>query len=122
MLTGTQSNMKVDQNNMKPVDDLANEINGWKAKYGEHNVHQADIESDEGILTYIIRKPGRKEIDAMAHHKSNNDVTKANNVLISNCILHGDKDIIERDGDVYAEVLLKISALVKKRESAIKKL
>ena len=105
------------------MEGLENLVQEWKARYGENNITQLDITLDNDRQeTYIVRKPGRKEIEAVGQHSINKDVSKANNVLIANCVLHGDKELIESDGDVYATILEQLSFLMKKREVAIKKL
>ena len=105
------------------MEGLETLIQEWKGRYGEHNISQVDITLDnDKVETYIIRKPGRKEIEAVGQHSINKDVSKANNVLIANCVLHGNKELIETDGDVYATILEQLSFLMKKREATIKKL
>ncbi|MFA9212478.1 MAG: hypothetical protein ACEQSR_01340 [Candidatus Methylacidiphilales bacterium] len=102
---------------------LENKILEFKAKYGEKNVYQVDIKlDDEQVESYIIRKPGRKEMEAVAQHSVNKDVTKANNILIANCVLEGNKELIETDGDIYTTLLSNISGLMKTRQVSLKKL
>lgn len=106
----------------------------WKAKYGEDAcrlvsiVLKPEAKDDQGNIIpeekadYIIRVPGRAELEAVGQHGIDKNVSKANQVLISNCVLSGDRDLIEKDGSVYATVLDHINSLIRKRESSIKKL
>lgn len=113
-----------------PEDVLA-----WKAKYGEDKIRESVVtvspaEYDEKgkeikpeeTETYVIRVPGRSEVEAVGQHGKNNDLAKANAVLIKNCVLHGNLDLIEKDGSVYGSVLGDIAKLLQKKNTVLKKL
>jgi hypothetical protein len=111
------------------------QIQAWKAKYGEDLIREIEVviaesEFDEkGALTkpeewgqYIVRIPGRTEVEVMAQHMVNKDITKHNAVLVSNCVLHGDMDLLNRDARVFSGVVSELGKLVAVRKTRVKKL
>lgn len=96
----------------------------WKQQYGEHNVFEVEVEEDgeRPAARFVIRRPGRLVVDSVANHGVKKDIVNANKVLTKNCVLGGDMDIMENEGDVYEEVLKQLSELTQKRKSSIKKL
>lgn len=99
------------------------QLSQWKAKYGEHNLRSAIVETQGGKAEeYVIRVPGRAELEAVGRHGANKDIAKANQVLISNCVLHGNTQLFDTDGTVYAAILDELSRLMRKAEVAVKKL
>lgn len=103
---------------LQPVSPEA--ILAAKAKYGENRLKLIGIEVDGKDIDYLLRKPGRSVIEAVARHKG--DITAANKVLLTNCVLAGDADALDQDGDVYAQVLKHISGMMRGAKSTVKKL
>lgn len=99
------------------------QIKDWKAKYGENSLTQVTIKGDDGAsYDYIIRRPARREMNAMGNHATKNDPSKVNDVLIKNCVLHGDTDVFDQDGSIYLTLVNKITQMMSVRESEVKKL
>jgi hypothetical protein len=98
-------------------------IDAWKAKYGKHSLTQITVIGDQGeTYEFILREPGRTTLDATASFGSKKDYAGANKVLISNCVLAGDKDAIDNIGSVYTAVLDEIGKLQKQKQVEVKKL
>lgn len=81
-----------------------------------------DVIDEPSVARFIIRKPSRTEMDAVGELGIKKELTKANKMLISNCVLGGDMDILEMDGTVYGEVIANIEKMMSARKSSLKKL
>jgi hypothetical protein len=90
----------------------------WEAQYGKHCISDLSVEIDGN---YVVRKPDRTVLKAIGSHAQKNDVDKVNDVLIKNCVLGGDMEALDKDGQVYLEVLETINLLKTKAKSTIKK-
>lgn len=99
------------------------QIQDWKAKYGEHSLSQVIISGDnDGKHEFIIRRPGRRELDAIGRHGANNEADKVNNTLINNCVLHGDKTLLDNNGAIYLRLIAELTKLMSQSEAEVKKL
>lgn len=108
---------------LKKVGDITQEeIDAWKAKYGKNSLTQVSVESNGENYEFIIKRPGRTVLDAIAEYGMKKEVTKANKVMVTSCVLAGDMEAMENDGAVYGAVLQEISALMEKTQTAVKKL
>lgn len=117
---------------MEPTQD---QIQAWKARYGEGRVKLAKVlmkpakRDGNGkelepaqYAKYVIRVPGRAEINAIGRHGNKGDVEKVNDVFVKNCVLFGDMDLLDADGTVYASLLDKFKTLMHKREVELEEL
>lgn len=94
----------------------------WEAKYGKKRISDLEIETSDGdVARFVIRKPDRQVLEAMGKYAAAKNVSATNKVLISNCVLGGDMEALEKDGEVYIEVLEQLNALKKKAKSTVKK-
>ncbi|MBX7204149.1 MAG: hypothetical protein K1X81_01880 [Bacteroidia bacterium] len=108
---------------MEGTNYTPDEVVQWKAKYGENNLRSVTIKTADGQEEeYVLRVPGRAELEAVGRHGANKDVSKANQVLITNCVLRGNTELFDKDGTVYAAVLDELSKLMRKAEATVKKL
>lgn len=123
--------------NKKPAfaevtDDM---IQGWKASHGDANGEITSVEiplRDAHTLDekpehipkagFILAVPSRTVIDRVAELGDKREILQANKVLIANCVLAGDMDLLERDGNVYTAVLQEIQKLQRSRVASVKKL
>lgn len=103
-------------------------IQGWKAKHGDaegciynHEIKLGD-DKDSPVIGFYLCVPSRTVVDRVAELGLQKQIASANKVLIANCVLAGDMDVLERDGNVYEDVLSEIQKLQKKRTSSVKKL
>lgn len=93
----------------------------WEAKYGKKRIKEIALESEDGTFRYVLRKPGRNVMDAIAK-AGEKDVAAANRIFINNCVLGGDMEAIELDGDIYLTILQEIAALTTEKKIKVKKL
>lgn len=92
----------------------------WEAKYGKKRLHDIELETEDGSFRYVLRKPGRNVMEAVAK-AGDKDISAANKIFISNCVLGGDMEAIDLDGDVYLTVLGEIAALTTQKKIKVKK-
>jgi hypothetical protein len=96
-------------------------IQDCKAKYSEKRLRLIEVKSADGsAYEFLLRKPNKNVIDACSRLKG--DVAGTNKILIANCVLGGDNDAFENDGDVYGEVMKQLGGFMKGATSSIKKL
>lgn len=115
------------------------DIQDWKARHGAEGLSEVTIKplpkvnyDEEGNETtipgegpeakFVIKTPTRSVMDLTAQHGLNKNVTASNKVLINNCVLGGDMEIMERNGAVYSHLLNEINKLVVIKEVEVKKL
>lgn len=99
------------------------EIDNHAAKVGGvRNLREIIIETDDEIdFHYLVKKPSRSVIQAVAAAEKNKD-TNTQQKIILGCVLEGDLEAIEYDGAIYTQLLTKISELLESAKSTIKKL
>lgn len=103
--------------------DITNEMRKqWEAQYGKKRIIQIELETEEGVLTYVLRKPNRSVMEAVALAGEKKDIKLANKIFIENCVLGGDMEAIDQDGDVYLTVLGEIAALTNQKNIKVKKI
>lgn len=95
-------------------------INDLKARHGEKRLRKVTVESDGQSYEFIIKKPSRAIIEAVGKHK--NDAAAANKVLVANCVLAGDDEAFENDGEVFSAVIKEVGALMEKAKVTVAKL
>lgn len=94
----------------------------WEAKYGKKRISDLEIETSDGeVAKFVIRKPDRQVLEAMGKHAAAKNVSATNKVLISNCVLGGDMEALEKDGEVYIEMLAQLNLLKNQAKSSVKK-
>lgn len=107
---------------------LEKKIEQWKQKYGE--VYRIDVnaKSEEELLpgeempikTCFVKKPDRKTLSA-ASVVGQKDPMKYNEVMLKNCWIEGDEDIMTDDG-LFLGACGQLSEIVQVREGQLKKL
>jgi uncharacterized protein (UPF0128 family) len=103
--------------------DITPDVNReWEAKFGKKRIVDLEIETQDGeLVKFVLRKPDRAVLEAMAQHGIKNDVRSTNRALIKNCVLGGDMEALEKDGEVYLEVLTQLNKLKHEAKSTVKK-
>jgi len=96
-------------------------INAWKEKFGKVKIITCKCENGKSV-EFIIAQPTREILDAWAHHHNNDNIAKARQVLESNCILHGDKTLFEKDVNLQSTVLKKVQEMLTNLEVEEKEL
>jgi len=113
----------MDQQVKKYSDITAEKITEWKARYGADSLSEVTVVTGEDkSARFVIRKPNRSLMDAVAQHGISKNVTAANKVMINSCVLGGDMDDMERDGGVYTALLKEIESTLERYDSTVKKL
>lgn len=100
------------------ADITAEQIQDWKAKHGENSLSQATVTTEDGEYNFILRKPGRNVLEAVAKDKTDS----GNKIMLANCVLGGDTYAIEQDAAVYVAVVEQIGVLFKSAKVSVKKL
>lgn len=104
------------------------EIEALKEKHGYvelYEVPTGEVEDEENKASFILTKPSRKVIMAMAKYAQEKDLDRANNVLIKSCVLAGDMEALDEEKgstDVYLSVLDRLGKLTEVKKGAVKKL
>ncbi|MBV7268371.1 hypothetical protein [Winogradskyella luteola] len=93
----------------------------WEAKYGKSRIVDLEVEVDGQSYNFVLRKPDRAVLEAMGKHAVSKNVQQTNKTLISNCVLGGDMEALDKDGGVYVEVLQNLQKLKTEAKSTIKK-
>lgn len=122
-------------NIIKPYGET--EINEHAAKVGgRRNLREVSIrvnyeiiETEKGAVEkiggdeffYLVKKPGRKEVQAVASAGQKKDTDLIQKITIA-CVLEGDKSAYENDGAIYANLLQQISQLIEEAQSGLKKI
>lgn len=98
------------------------EIEAYAAKVGgRRNLREIIIESEDVAYHYLVKKPGRSVMQAIAAAEQKKDINKAQKLMLG-CVLEGDQSAYEYDGSVYVDLLENVSKLAEKTKSSIKKL
>lgn len=92
----------------------AEQIAGWKKQYGD--VFRLEV---DGHVAYL-KKPGRK-VMSMALSTGKNDPIKFGEIILNNCWLGGDRQIIE-DDRLFFGAMQQLDQMVEFAESELKKL
>lgn len=92
-----------------------------KLKYNEKRLRKVTATTIDGEkIVYILVKPNRNTIEAAGRAKDN--VPAANKILLANCVLAGDADALQNDGEVYAAIMRTIVSLMKSQQATVEKL
>lgn len=91
------------------------QINQWKEQHGDVWL----IETEDGKKCYL-KKPDRATLGA-ASKTAKDDPMKFNEVILQNCWLDGDKEILTNDDDFMA-VSTQLDELVTFKKAEVKKL
>lgn len=99
------------------------EIEEHAAKVGgKQNLREIFINTDDDVkYAYLVRKPSRSVMQALASAEERKDTNKGFKLLLG-CVLEGDEDLIDNDGSVFLTLTEQISDLVSKSKVEIKKL
>lgn len=93
------------------------EFEQLKTKYGKLYVIDIKLDEDE-IYQFVVRRPTRDLLSALAKHKD--DIDKANDLIIKNMVVAGDKNALD-DGLVYARLMKETSKIIEQGSSFLSK-
>lgn len=90
------------------------------AKYG-NRLRMVTVVTEDGRYDYLVIRPSRAHMMLVADKGRDGDYEAANNVLIANCVVAGDKEVLEEDFAVYSGVMQAIQSLTEAQQSFIGK-
>ena len=106
---------------VRPYDNEAIEAHSAKCG-GKRNLREVVISTDDNEqFHYLIKKPSRAIMQAVADYEKKNDINKIQSLMLG-CVLEGDKEAYEFDGSIYVKLLESISKLVHQNKEELKKL
>lgn len=89
---------------------------------GKRNLREIVIDTDDDVsFHYLVKKPGRSVIQAVAHAEKKGDIDTQQKFIIA-CVLEGDKEAYENDGAIYGQLLENIGRLLESAKGSVKKL
>ena len=91
-----------------------------KEKYG-NRLRMVTVETEDGRYDYLVIRPSRAHMMLVATKGKEGDFESANNVLIQNCVVAGDKKAIEDDYAVYSTLLTAIQQMTEAVQAFIRK-
>lgn len=77
--------------------------------------------TDEEPAYFIIKKPSKSLVHLINSKEYKGDVEKANQTMISNCVLAGDTELLENDASVYTGVIEQLANLIQASKVELKK-
>lgn len=90
------------------------------SKYGKR-LRMVTVQTEDGRYDYLIIRPSRAHMMAVAAKGKDGDYEAANNVLINNCVVAGDKDVLEEDFSVYNAVMQAVQSLTEAQQTFMRK-
>lgn len=91
-----------------------------KEKYG-NRLRMVSVETEDGRYDYLVIRPSRAHMMLVANKGKDGDFEAANNVLIQNCVVAGDRKAIEEDYAVYSTLLTAIQQMTEAVQAFIGK-
>lgn len=89
------------------------QVDAWKQKHGKDNLRLIKLSRDEGrtdTVTVVARVPDRTVVAEYLRYADSN-ITKANSILIENCLLTG-KDQVRENDRLYFSALAELASLI----------
>lgn len=91
-----------------------------EAKFGRR-LRMVTVETDDGRADFLVIRPSRQHMMLVASKGKDGDYEAANNVLIQNCVVAGDRNILEEDFAVYSTVLQVLQQLTEANRAFFRK-
>lgn len=97
----------------------------WREQFGriveiEIPLEEDDLNGDGDVASFVLKKPSREVLYAIANYAQEKKLRKANEVLIKNCVLGGDMSALD-DDDIYFAVIEECSKLSNTKKARLKK-
>lgn len=107
------------------------EVEALKAKY-PNVIKEVDIypsgttfdkdgNSSEDPVSFIIRKPSKSLLNLLNSDELKGNANKSNDAIISNCVLLGDRQLIEDDASVFSGLIEVLAGLIQSSRVELKK-
>lgn len=91
-----------------------------EAKFGRR-LRMVTVETDDGRADFLVIRPSRQHMMLVASKGKDGDYEAANNVLIQNCVVAGDRNILDEDFAVYSTVLQVLQQLTEANRAFFRK-
>lgn len=91
-----------------------------EAKFGRR-LRIVTVETDDGRADFLVIRPSRQHMMLVASKGKDRDYEAANNVLIQNCVVAGDRNILDEDFAVYSTVLQVLQQLTEANQAFFRK-
>lgn len=91
-----------------------------KTKYG-NRLRMVTVETEDGRYDYLIIRPSRAHMMLVAAKGKDGDFEAANEVLINNCVVAGDREVLNEDYAVYSSVMQALQGLTEAAQAFIRK-
>lgn len=112
--------MKTEKQIIKPYDEGQVEAHALKVG-GKRNLREIVITNDDEQFYYLVKKPSRAIMQAIAHAESKKETDNIQKLMLG-CVLEGDKEAYEHDGSIYISLLESVGALLYENKQELKKL
>ncbi|HRY33396.1 MAG TPA: hypothetical protein P5531_10555 [Bacteroidales bacterium] len=106
-------------------DVTAEMIREWEERHGKVEIIDVPVsdELSDKVATFYLRRPTRMIVTEMAKLASANELDRANNLMIKNCVLGGDMiylDAVDGEDSIYYAVLEAIGQLIEKKKATFR--
>lgn len=98
----------------------AEEYAAQEAKYGKR-LRMVTVVTDDGRADFLVIRPSRQHMMLVAAKGKDGDYEAANNVLINNCVVAGNRELLDEDFAVYSTVLQILQQLTEANQAFFRK-
>lgn len=91
-----------------------------EAKFGRR-LRMVTVETDDGRADFLVIRPSRQHMMLVASKGKEGDYEAANNVLIQNCVVAGNRNLIDEDFAVYSTLLQVLQQLTEANQAFFRK-
>lgn len=98
----------------------AEEYATQEAKYGKR-LRMVTVVTDDGRADFLVIRPSRQHMMLVASKGKDGDYEAANNVLINNCVVAGNRELLDEDFAVYSTVLQVLQQLTEANQAFFRK-
>jgi hypothetical protein len=105
---------------IKPYDEAIIEKHSASCG-GKRNLREIVITTDEEEFHYLVKKPSRAVMQAIADYEKKNDINGIQKLMLG-CVLEGDREAYEHDGSIYIKILEGVGKMLYENKDELKKL
>lgn len=98
----------------------AEEYAAQEAKYGKR-LRMVTVVTDDGRADFLVIRPSRQHMMLVASKGKDGDYEAANDVLIKNCVVAGNRELLDEDFAVYSTVLQVLQQLTEANHAFFRK-
>lgn len=119
---------KVEKEYMMLSEEEKSQIKGFtpeehrelQAKYG-NRLRMVTVCTEDGRYDYLVIRPSRAHMMLVASKGKDGDYEAANAVLINNCVVAGDRNVLDENFAVYNTVMQAIQQLTEAQQAFMRK-